>query len=269
MEDAADAAKREERARKKARDALVESCSEAFRRGLPRLKSLTSNPFISRFPLNPGSEEIEKMISEEVSQIVGFELHHFPEESSASSAVDVDADKFAEVTPEDIKAASALVDAELQASARPTILLDFGDDEDGENAFLFNATKKKWMKKSEMTEEERIEASKEAFAKAKEMFDSEFAKASKLEKRIVVHHAGYQQRATTLCSSIEAAHAQLEHTEEELKHFNKIRDSERRAINQRIREAEAKLHKQLAVEDLLQAHFAQLKETLEHLQKKK
>lgn len=264
VEDAADAAAREERAKQRAKDALLESCSQALRRGLPRVTNPDS--CVTRVAAGAGGmADIEKMISEEFSRLVMFETRVFPE-GSTSMASSVEAGNLIDVTPAKMKAASALIDAELETAdtQEHSVVWD-----ECASDLMYLPSGKRWVRRSKASTAERIEASKAEYAAARSKFDSESVKAAKLEKRVSVYHGGYQQRALALRRSIESAQAQLEQSETELACFSKLRDSERRAIRQRIGDMEAELRRQAAVEDALQARFALLQDTIEKLEKSK
>lgn len=265
-EDAADADAREERARKRAEEELLQRCSGAMRRGLPR----ATRP--DAYPVRAATAEmleVEKLVSEEFSRLVLFELRNFPCDTAAAlGSVPPAGEGADEVTADMIGMAERLVAEEEEKGAAHVDAAQFSEEWDRCWADLvWLPSGRRWVRKSKAAHAEVLEAARAQFAVARQRLDRETLAASRLDRRVALYMGGYQQRALALRRGAEEAHAELERINLELQCFEALLAKERKAATTRAEELRHAIADQQAAESKLQQRYAQLRDALAKKQK--
>ena len=234
IEDAAEVEKRKEEARKKEEERLYQLRSSPLKRHLPR--PLSTKPL-------PSSSLPLRLLHEEISLLLKEDLKHFPIKGVKNN--EGGAVEFIEYSPSDLSLSQRLIDEEMkkikgeEGVEGEVDMAKFNDiwNNVHSNLYSYSPSKKKYVKKEEMEEEEVIEGLRSQFDSLCSLLSKDSEKAKKLEEKINVYTQGYEMRSMKLEKEIAEIYTNIDFASTELECFKLLLSNEKHSLQNRIQSA--------------------------------
>eukprot|EP01012_Entosiphon_sulcatum_P048374 TRINITY_DN6684_c0_g1_i1.p1 TRINITY_DN6684_c0_g1~~TRINITY_DN6684_c0_g1_i1.p1 ORF type:complete len:780 (+),score=212.85 TRINITY_DN6684_c0_g1_i1:75-2414(+) len=137
--------------------------------------------------------------------------------------------------------------------------------EEADRTFIFLPNPPKYINAATASNAERIAAARTAFHMAKDALTVQTEKAVKLEERIKLLTTGYVKRSETLSNALQEVYAESVESAVELACYEHLRESERRAMAQRLARAQEDVAAQEEREQVLQKRYKALADELADL----
>lgn len=279
--DAAEVERQEQARKARLQEQRLKLRSSVLRRGdLPRPAVVPLPPLLSKLEhdiesLESYEDRADELVNAEMASIVAHDALEFSQGATLPKGLNKDAlrQHFAALSEKDLYEAEQLLENEIvelrlqygeysfeeyAASWEKNIkeLIFVPDAADGQNYKL----------SSRATPTERISAIRHEFNLVSADVVEKMKNVQAVEKKLAVYHGGYVKRNETIVKQINQLRTDIEQTTDELINLSELRQTERVAGPQRIRDLQLSVEGQLARENQLQVKYANLAARKQQLQ---
>lgn len=240
-------------------EAEYQKRSSALKKDLPRPRMINTTILAA----NPADELLDKEICALLTQdAIAFPVKNGKIPKSAPT-------QFESFNEDELEEAKMILEEEISAIRDLTPTCDEREYVEtwthALNELVLIPAEKKYAKLKDTPNDKLVQAEEAVFQTLQKQFNRESKKMTKLEQRVKVYLAGYEQRNAAIAKELESLLAQLQQAEIELQCFKNLRQSERAGAYARLTALAKMVDEQSQKETALQNRYSSLLEKKEEI----